>query len=234
MKRQEYILKIDNPCGQDWASMSQNSIGKFCAHCSKTVVDFTNLSDNEVIKIIENTSGKLCGRLTNQQLNKILRTNQSSSNSRLYRILAGLMLVGATNNSVATNHPTLQTEISPLIDKQELSEHHINRKEILPDSSKNIIQGVVLDAETKEPLIYASITVKDTKVGVATDQDGKFRFEIPDILLSNKIILVVSYFGYEKRELVIKQSQLPMTKEILVIPSKSILTGEVIIIKKRK
>lgn len=235
MKRQNYILKIDNPCGQDWTSMTQNVIGKFCSHCSKTVVDFTNLTDSEVIKIVEQTSGKLCGRLTNQQVNRLLEINQPSSNSRLYKILAGLMLVGVTENSLATNRTSLQTEIISIQDNEELSEQQLeNNQEILTDSLKNVVQGIVLDSETKEPLLYATILIKDTKIGVVTDVDGKFKFVIPDSLLSDNITLVVTYIGYEKTEFTVNRAELPMTKELLIIPGKSVLMGDVIIIKKKK
>lgn len=87
MKRENYILKIENPCGQDWTSMTKTNMGKFCSHCSKTVIDFSHLTDNEVIQIIEQTSDKLCGRLTQEQLNRVMRLYQPTNNSRFYKIL---------------------------------------------------------------------------------------------------------------------------------------------------
>jgi hypothetical protein len=235
MKRQNYILKIDNPCGQDWSSMTQSDNGKFCSHCSKTIIDFTNLSDTEVLKLIEQTTGKICGRLTNQQINRVIDINQPSTNSRLYKLLAGLLLVGVTEQTFATTRPTLHTEVFTVSDTEELTEKYLDKKEeTLIDSLKNVVQGIVLDSETKEPLLYASITIKDTKTGVVTDIDGKFKFVIPDSLLTDNITLVITYIGYEKTEFTINRTKLPITKELLVIPAKSVLMGDVIIIKKKK
>lgn len=235
MERQNYILKIDNPCRQDWTAMSQNENGKFCSHCSKTVVDFTTLTNSEVIQLIEQTSGKLCGRLTNQQLNRFLATNQPSSYSRLYKILAGLMLVGTTENALATDRPTLQTEIFSIADNEELTTRHFEKNEKrLTDSLKNIVFGKAFDAHTKEPLSFASIFIKDSKTGVMTDFDGNFKLIIPDNLLTEKIVLVVTYIGYEKTEITIDKKDLPITIELLVIPPENVLVGEICIIKKKK
>ncbi len=232
--KQKYILKIDNPCGQDWTEMIQNDIGKFCSHCSKTVVDFTNLTDIEVIKLIEQTNGKLCGRLTHQQINRILDTNQPSSSSRLYRILAGLILVGVTENSPA-NKLTLPTEISSIHETEILSEQPIKiKEESITDSMKNVVQGIVIDSVSKEPLIDANIIIEDTKTVVVTDVNGEFIFAIPDSLMSDNITLVVTYIGYEKKKIIVKRTNLPMTKELLLIHSKQAYLGDVTIIKKKK
>ena len=61
------------------------------------------------------------------------------------------------------------------------------------------ITGKVLDAETGEPLIGASVVVKNTRVGGITDVNGKFSLNIPD----NAEALVVSYVGYEPKEIAI-------------------------------
>ena len=39
-----------------------------------------------------------------------------------------------------------------------------------------ILQGVVTDSLTKEPLPYASVRLKDTTEGTTTGSDGRFYF----------------------------------------------------------
>ncbi len=39
------------------------------------------------------------------------------------------------------------------------------------------IRGMVVDSKTQEPLVGATVQVKGTSLGVATDIDGKFHFE---------------------------------------------------------
>ena len=57
------------------------------------------------------------------------------------------------------------------------------------------IQGIITDAETKEPLIGASVIIKGTLRGAQTDVDGKY--SVPIQANENNIELVVSYAGYE-------------------------------------
>ena len=56
-----------------------------------------------------------------------------------------------------------------------------------------IITGIVVDADSQEPLIGANVLVKGTKQGTVTDFDGKFKLEIQ----TKCATLEASYVGYE-------------------------------------
>ena len=67
------------------------------------------------------------------------------------------------------------------------------------------VNGVVIDANTEEPLIGASVTAAgDQKVGVSTDYDGRFSFVVP----ANVTNLNVSYVGYESQQVAISSNEL--------------------------
>ena len=82
------------------------------------------------------------------------------------------------------------------------------------------LQGRVIDAETGEPLPYASIYV-DAGRGTLTNTEGDFRLTV-----SGQNILLVSYVGYEKQR--VKASEVSGTirlmpfkqqlKEVVVVP----------------
>lgn len=42
-------ITIPKPCDEKWESMTPQEKGRFCAVCSKTVRDFTNDSDDEIL-----------------------------------------------------------------------------------------------------------------------------------------------------------------------------------------
>ena len=49
MKNIEYKLNIEKPCSQDWEAMKLDiNNNKFCQHCQKTVIDFSNLNDIDI------------------------------------------------------------------------------------------------------------------------------------------------------------------------------------------
>jgi hypothetical protein len=47
-------LTIHEPCHENWENMSQEDQGRFCSACKKTVVDFTGMSDRQVIAFFKN------------------------------------------------------------------------------------------------------------------------------------------------------------------------------------
>ncbi len=53
------------------------------------------------------------------------------------------------------------------------------------------VQGLVVDPQ-HEPIIGATVRVKGTSVGTATDIDGKFSLDVP----SKSSVLQISYVGY--------------------------------------
>ena len=62
-----------------------------------------------------------------------------------------------------------------------------------PEEAGDILKGMVIDAETQEPLIGAAIMVSNTTEGVITDLDGSFIIN----LLRDNTPFEVSYIGYK-------------------------------------
>ncbi|MCC9074420.1 SusC/RagA family TonB-linked outer membrane protein [Flavobacterium sp. F-65] len=65
------------------------------------------------------------------------------------------------------------------------------------------LNGTVIDAVTKEPIIGASINIKGTTHGAITDFDGKFYFQTGQKF---PYTLIVSYMGYKRTETVVNQN----------------------------
>lgn len=63
-------IDIAEPCHENWQQMTPNEQGRHCGACQKTVVDFTRMSDQEVLDYISRASSSVCGRFYNHQLDK--------------------------------------------------------------------------------------------------------------------------------------------------------------------
>lgn len=64
---------IPHPCHEDWNAMTDSETseerGRHCDVCSKVVVDFTKMSDAEMIDYLQqHTKQKICGHFRNEQL----------------------------------------------------------------------------------------------------------------------------------------------------------------------
>jgi hypothetical protein len=73
MKDPNFIVRIPEPCHEDWNKMKPEEKGRFCNSCSKTVVDFSNKTDVEIRKILdESPKGQVCGHFKKSQLDRPL------------------------------------------------------------------------------------------------------------------------------------------------------------------
>lgn len=63
-------LSIPSPCHENWDEMTQEEKGKFCGACQKTVVDFTSMSDRQLVDFFKKPKADVCGRFNNDQLER--------------------------------------------------------------------------------------------------------------------------------------------------------------------
>lgn len=87
------------------------------------------------------------------------------------------------------------------------------------------ISGVVLDNITKEEIIGATVRVKDSNVGTATNVMGEYTLQIPASHQNG--ILVISYVGYITQEIQIKNLKTGMT--INLVPDAVIMDDVVVV-----
>ena len=92
----------------------------------------------------------------------------------------------------------------------------------IPAFAQSQVSGLVLD-QNREPVIGATVKVKGTKTGTATDVDGKFTVSVPD----KDAILAISYVGYLPME--VKASS-PTLKTGIVLKENAEVIDEVVVI----
>ena len=74
----------------------------------------------------------------------------------------------------------------------------------LPGDSERIaeqefitLRGKIIDAETRTPLVFASIAITESNVGMITNIDGEFTLKIsPDLLSHNIEITFLEHIRY--------------------------------------
>lgn len=92
---------------------------------------------------------------------------------------------------------------------------------ILTQEEANYITGIIIDDENLDPLPFATIAIKNKGRGTVTNNSGEFGLKIiPDFINDT---LSVSYLGYIRREIPIKQAfgnnfTISMKREFISIP----------------
>ena len=66
----KYQISIDTPCHQKWEGMTPMGKGRFCDSCSKNVIDFSVMSEKEIVFFFKNKPLNTCGRFTKEQVGK--------------------------------------------------------------------------------------------------------------------------------------------------------------------
>lgn len=204
-------LNIPEPCHENWQQMTPNEQGRHCMSCQKTVVDFTLMSDQEVLDYISRASSSVCGRFNNDQLDKTY-TEKKIKRAYSFRyawnmVVATFLLAG--NAAVAQTKKS--TSAKEIVRGDNKTDKDIDivfggvAAVIIPDRR---ISGEILDDSTGKPVSFASIRIKGAKVGISANEWGRFSLVAPG--KKSKVILLISAIGYETNEyeLPVKNSNL--------------------------
>lgn len=215
-----YTISLPKPCHESWETMTSNERGKFCDACQKNVIDFTRLSDNEIVKIIEQTDGNMCGRFSKLQLGREIYFEKQHVFFPLKARLIGGLLALATLQPIIS-YASKPNEIEVHYSFDNFPKKKTNRLDIPEtpehDTTKYAITGIAIDSLTKEPLPFVSVAIYNTTQGAVTDLEGKFKMTV-----NGKCTLKISYLGY-------KPMTIELTEEIL--QKNSVITIELIMLE---
>ena len=100
-------------------------------------------------------------------------------------------------------------------------------EQIMRDAEKESfkITGLVQDKK-KEALPGVTVLLKGTSVGVATDKDGKFSLEVPQM---DSVVLVFSFVGMKDKEIAIKKLEKEMKPLTVVMEEDEEELSEVVV-----
>lgn len=67
----KFKVTVPRPCHEDWNAMIPSDRGRFCNACTTQVVDFTNMSSDEIRDYLSKNTN-VCGRFKNEQLDSVI------------------------------------------------------------------------------------------------------------------------------------------------------------------
>lgn len=111
MKTQTF-LKIKSPCQENWNKMSNNGDGRFCGSCKQTVVDFSVMTDAQIINYLSTANANTCGRFAADQVSRNLVPNKKIVKKNWQWLLAAITgLFFSTERTWAAN---IYTQVSSI------------------------------------------------------------------------------------------------------------------------
>lgn len=193
--------------------MSPTELGSFCAHCQKEVIDFTRMSDKEVLAFFKKQSGRTCGRFRKDQVNRPLLYPPKRKYGPLLGGFLSLFAIASPFLGQATPPiPVEQTEVSP--------------------HPKLVLE--IRDSETNMPLFAVDISSPHAHQMENWARAKKLYF--PDGIPESEIRLEISAPGYESQTLILPPSavgsgqvvKVEMTLSPLTFSIPHVLKGRVV------
>lgn len=191
--KQQITLSIPLPCSEKWEEFLPDKDGGFCQRCCKSVIDFTKMSDDEVVRFFSNKPLNTCGRFREDQMRMYTKTAipMETGFPLLKAGILSIVMLLINARLTAQTLPKAQVEVTQTKDQT------THESQARPTYT---IKGVVHEKDGNLPMTGVNVMLKGTEKGTATDVEGKFEF--PGNLKDGDV-LVFSFVGYKTQEFVV-------------------------------
>lgn len=189
--KSQFNLSISEPCHENFRNFPKTEKGGFCASCNKEVVDFTQMTSEDIAYYFsKNKSSDTCGRLTTKQLNA---TIQSKKKTKFFNLLNGLAVICI---SLFSFKAAAQSTTSTTTDSDNTKHKDTSNEKLIT------VKGTVIDSDGL-PLPGANVILDGSVTGTQTNFDGYFEFPKQ---LKKGDVLIFSYVGLDTKKITITEN----------------------------
>lgn len=170
--KKKYQISIPDPCQEDWNAMQPTGLGRHCTSCERNIQDYSQMSDNQLIKLLM-TESMHCGNFAATQLDRDLvmdrRNLLPTINIRAVAMGFGLLMTTTSFAAQSAGHSSSFDLIEMV--KGSTNFQYLDQETdadefchfIVMDSESNYVSGAKLE------LIDAKGHVVDA---ITTDENG--------------------------------------------------------------
>jgi hypothetical protein len=195
------LLHIPEPCHENWDAMTNANKGRHCQSCNKIVVDFSVMSDRQVLEYFKTTTGKTCGRFHDDQLQRPLVEPQKQPSKWSYFLASFIAFIMSAKTFSQQKVGKVKFTGKPSVERVTLKGDTIEIKKDTINPKK--IQGKVVDEKGKG-ISNAIVKFIGTINAVVTDSFGNFSI----VNEREKKAIQVSANGYVTQAVYIKDGMI--------------------------
>jgi hypothetical protein len=185
-------LNIDTPCHENWAAMTPTDEGRFCQACTKQVVDFSILTDQQILHFLSKANGNICGRMGNDQLQRpLIPVAEQPKAKWWWALLMPLLMV--FDRAAAQKKPLLIKQGEVAMRPVDTSRTCHDKVAPAIATAHYTISGTVTD-EKGTPVAGATVRAEEWGRGTITDDKGAYKL-IADTY-TDKVNISVNFIGY--------------------------------------
>lgn len=164
-----YKVSLSFQCEENWNKMTPVQQGKHCAACNKVVVDFSSMTDTQLIEYLlknKNTCGKFKPSQLNRTYSIASKTKKTHWPAIAAMLVAGMFSLTSTGLHSAMHGGTIvTTETNPLVSKK-----------VEPDKTKTYFTIKLFDESTNEKILYGTIFIEGLG-SFSSNEKGEFLIE---------------------------------------------------------
>lgn len=208
-----YKISIGNPCNVGWQNMTAEdkaSGGRHCAQCDKVVVDFTLMTDQEIIQYLL-THKKVCGHFNRWQVGRAMLLHEPKKKKIFHwPSIAAMVVAGMFQlipSGAAAQVPLVSNEPAISI----VYNQHMNKgpgaRVYSGEDSLVTIRIKVMDIDTRTAIVNADVQLNSFGKK-RTDKNGMIIFSVKSSAIPESITIKSSAKDYMAYQAVVSKADL--------------------------
>lgn len=247
MKKKDIHVAIRNPCHEKFENFTPTEKGGFCMNCQKEVIDFSGMTNQQIIKTLQHTKNT-CGRFQEDQLGLLGSVYDKKSNWSFAYLASGFGLISllVSSNLQAqelnrskdlrgTNKEKIENkgnaEIKSVAQKipEKITSNTLQVTSRQVKKENIVITGRIIDANN-EALFGAVVLIDGTQHGAVADIDGRFTLDAKQFT-GQEITLKVKYIGFQEKVLLLPLDSVNKQIDLkdIVLEDSAVFMGQMIV-----
>lgn len=187
-------VTIPEPCPVGAQALAPTQAGWHCARCATEVIDFTRLSETEILAYLAAHQGqRVCAAM---QVPLVPQHYKRPRGPRRWLLAVATFLGWQSAGALPPQLPPAPLSFFGAATIKE----------------RIVVRGVVLDDSLNTPIVGAYVFIKGTKYGAVSNEKGEFAFSFaPDWrpAATGELLLEISagHFTFESQEVVVRFNQ---------------------------
>lgn len=198
-----YQIKIGNPCHELWENMTITEQGRHCASCNKVVVDFTHMTNTDIINyLLEKKGQRVCGNFYKPQIQHPITVHPTSVKHK-WPVIAAMLVAGLFSfYPVQAQQPTTGRQVyKTSIDKD------LKRETEPGNDSSKVYTLTILSSTDQIPIPLAKVKIKSFGEFVS-DVHGNIKVDLTNKKIPQTFTIEINASGYEFATYQIKSGEL--------------------------
>lgn len=192
--KQPIQLQIPTPCHENWHLMTPVEQGRFCNACAKTVIDFSIMTDQQILDYLSTASAGVCGRVTDTQLSRNIAPVPVPRKTKWWMAFLMPLLIGI-NRAAAQKKQSLTGKVA--VTQPAPAAYKVGELAAPAPVKKIEITGKITDSNGVA-VPFALVSIEATAVTVSANSEGVYT--ITTKAMGDSVTLSAKSLGYITRQ----------------------------------